>query len=92
MTPEECQQWWERKVSASPASQSRLELIEEWERVEEEWEIAEEMRKYEEEEKRRMEEMEREARERDGPWPDNEEFDLDDGYYLDGKAYDDYEE
>lgn len=75
---EECRQWWEKKVSASPASQSRSELIEEWEKVEKEWEIAEEIRKYEEEEKKRMEEMEREQWEQNEPWSGYEEPDLGD--------------
>ena len=81
---EECRQWWERKVSASPASQSRLELIEEWEVVEKEWEIAEEIRKHEEEEEReRMKALERQ--EESGWIWSAEEVDLGD---YDGDGHD----
>ncbi len=86
---EKRQQWWERKVKESPASQSKSELIEEWEEVERERKNAEEIWEYEEEEeqerRKALEEQEK------NEWS-TEEFDLDSGHYLDGKAYDDYEE
>ena len=89
MTPEECQQWWERKVSASPASQSRLELIEEWKEVERERKNAEEIWEYEEEEEQERREVLEEQEKNESS---TEEFDPNPDHYLDGKSHYDYEE
>ena len=80
MTPEERQQWWERKAGESSASQSRVALLEEWKEVEKEWEVAEEIRKREEEEEReRREALEKEEEKNGWRWRTGE-VDLGDDY------------